>query len=692
MILMTPWLVVIVYYGLRGIVQQAGISNPFSEPIPFDYLVKLLAVFNFTGQPGTLRATQITRSLTLTAVSMLALIMLRLAHSKSQKIIALLSIWLLPFSFVPFIWMLSPQSHPRYLMPYFLSAWLIVAVLARQSMLNKGLRLILLSSTLVTIIFGLETYLFNEAYFRTDIRSAAIYLKENARPGDVVFIPYTDWSLPQYDTGSANIYMIPEHVKEQEIASYISSHPGTENIYLLDYQRGMLDSSEYVHFMLSRQGYLAERIHFHNVYLDRYVRNTTYTPVDCRPFSQVCVEGDPLCLIGVDIPNEGVSGAMLPISLCWSNANINHRYVLAFRLYTESGILVSSADDLLQNIDSQPSELWEESAFSRTYHRLPLTMGLLPKPYILELSIYTEDNPDLSTSFLLQDGTILPSVVLGKVTPSISVWIDSSPETVIPNINTMTPLNIDGLVLQGSRIDPSSITPGSNLYITLLWHVASDVTHKLTPAIHILQNGVELTQVIPWNGFDNIPEGRMLLDHNILVIPADVAAGPLDLVLSTGLQRDDIALGSIYVQAVEHVYEVPQIQYATKSEVAGIATLLGFNIEPVIEISAGDTFTVTLVWQAGELAQGNDLKVFVQLIDEERSVVAQHDSIPVNWTRPTTGWIEGEIIIDSHPVHWLTDEPGSGDVYVGLYDSVTGTRVKWENGEDALKLPLQFDY
>jgi hypothetical protein len=61
-------------------------------------------------------------------------------------------------------------------------------------------------------------------------------------------------------------------------------------------------------------------------------------------------------------------------------------------------------------------------------------------------------------------------------------------------------------------------------------------------------------------------------------------------------------------------------------------------------------------------------------------VVAQHDGIPANWSRPTPGWLPGEYIIDIHPVpiiDYISSE--TYQVYVGLYDRTTGERVSPNN-------------
>jgi hypothetical protein len=88
-----------------------------------------------------------------------------------------------------------------------------------------------------------------------------------------------------------------------------------------------------------------------------------------------------------------------------------------------------------------------------------------------------------------------------------------------------------------------------------------------------------------------------------------------------------------------------------------------------------DIVPLTLFWQA-QAPVGEDHQVFVHLLDEEGQLVAQSDSAPAGGTRPTSGWGEGEVIVDRHGV-LLGDElaPGTYELRVGMYLPATGERL-----------------
>jgi len=43
-----------------------------------------------------------------------------------------------------------------------------------------------------------------------------------------------------------------------------------------------------------------------------------------------------------------------------------------------------------------------------------------------------------------------------------------------------------------------------------------------------------------------------------------------------------------------------------------------------------------------------DYVVFLHLLDEKGQIVAQRDIAPAGGTRPTSGWIAGEVVVDLH--------------------------------------------
>ena len=64
-------------------------------------------------------------------------------------------------------------------------------------------------------------------------------------------------------------------------------------------------------------------------------------------------------------------------------------------------------------------------------------------------------------------------------------------------------------------------------------------------------------------------------------------------------------------------------------------------------------------------------------MDDEDRIWAQKDSVPAGGTRPTTGWVRGEVIVDEYELAVDADAPGGDYILeVGMYEEGTGLRLR----------------
>ena len=109
-------------------------------------------------------------------------------------------------------------------------------------------------------------------------------------------------------------------------------------------------------------------------------------------------------------------------------------------------------------------------------------------------------------------------------------------------------------------------------------------------------------------------------------------------------------------------------------ELGGQIRLNSSEVAPT-SVKAGDTLSVTLVWQAVRLPAA-DYTVFVHLQDAGRHIVAQADSPPQAGAYPTSFWDANETVVDDHTLSLPDDLPvGDYTVVVGLYRPDTGERL-----------------
>ena len=76
----------------------------------------------------------------------------------------------------------------------------------------------------------------------------------------------------------------------------------------------------------------------------------------------------------------------------------------------------------------------------------------------------------------------------------------------------------------------------------------------------------------------------------------------------------------------------------------------------------------------------------MHLLGPGGTLVAQSDSEPANWTRPTTGWLPGEVVLDKR-VMAIPGEasPGEYTLQAGMY-TLQGGRLRTPDGSDAVRL------
>jgi 4-amino-4-deoxy-L-arabinose transferase-like glycosyltransferase len=137
-----------------------------------------------------------------------------------------------------------------------------------------------------------------------------------------------------------------------------------------------------------------------------------------------------------------------------------------------------------------------------------------------------------------------------------------------------------------------------------------------------------------------------------------------------------VALGRIRLRARERTFalsEPPQIPLSIT--VGHGATLMGLN-RTTTTVQPGAVFTITLIWRARR-SFALDYTVFVHMrADRDGHVWAQSDHWPQKGNAPTSSWVPGQIVVDTHTLTLPPDTPpGSYELFAGLYDAESGGRL-----------------
>jgi hypothetical protein len=134
-------------------------------------------------------------------------------------------------------------------------------------------------------------------------------------------------------------------------------------------------------------------------------------------------------------------------------------------------------------------------------------------------------------------------------------------------------------------------------------------------------------------------------------------------------------LGTISVQGRPVTFERPQgIQHPKEARLGEHVALIGYGLSAE-STSPGSTLTLTLYWQAlGPISQS--YKVFTHLLGPDGEIWGQKDDLPGGGSLPTSGWVEGEYLVDSYPILLKHDAPdGEYIIAIGMYEESKGVRL-----------------
>ncbi|MEA3342449.1 MAG: glycosyltransferase family 39 protein [Chloroflexota bacterium] len=394
-----------------------------------------------------------------------------------------------------------------------------------------------------------------------------------------------------------------------------------------------------------------------------------------------------LTLIGYDqnqaeIPADGT----LRLDLYWSAvARPTARYQAVIHLVGPDGLRWSQPDSFRPRdyADHPPTTTWDPGRYALDSHEVEPLPGTPPGDYDILLTLF--DRATLSPLSVLneQGQPAAPTLVLGQVTLT-----RPRRPAELPQENRID-LPMMDLALLTADFDRDQAAPGSSVYLTLMWHAIRDgdngpssnqcfQTLTLLSPDGAVAAGYSLP--LPVHSWQ---KGDVWRSQHQLLLPATLETGNYTWTVEwSSLSSDPI--GQISIIAPSHTFTAPPVDVETDTRLGDIATLLGATCE-LANLQPGTPLTVTLVWRAEETPSAS-YHVFLHLLDAEGELVAQSDSIPANWTRPTTGWLPGEYITGAHTLAIPPDAPaGEYALLAGLY-LPGGERLVTPSGDVAISL------
>lgn len=263
----------------------------------------------------------------------------------------------------------------------------------------------------------------------------------------------------------------------------------------------------------------------------------------------------------------------------------------------------------------------------------------------------------------------------------------------------------DLVALRAYGLEPAAVYPGTWLHLGLYWEVQHPSEHDVTLSLQLVdqQGAAAEAWTLSPVGLQYRPpgwrSGELLWGRHDLFIPPATRPGSYRLAIG---MRDAIGrplpirnqwrvwtwgassavLGEVQVLEPAREEGVPGLAHLVEARSTAGIDLVGFEGLPQ-RIRRGQSLEVGLYWRAAGVPRAS-YKVSVQLLGADgRTILAQEDSIPAGWERPTTGWQLGEVVSDRHRIPVPASAAAQqASLIVALYDEDTGARVQWlEEGE-----------
>jgi hypothetical protein len=267
------------------------------------------------------------------------------------------------------------------------------------------------------------------------------------------------------------------------------------------------------------------------------------------------------------------------------------------------------------------------------------------------------------------------------------------------------------LDLTGYNVDREEAAPGDPLLVTLFWKLESAVDESCVAYLQLLDAhgeqvmACDLPPVREDFPVSTWQAGDVWRGQHLLWLPPGLESGRYDWRLrlcpetssEVCISADGVmhaptfSLKPLDIHAPERHWTVPALDIETDVHVGDVAILLGVILEPGPSVRPGDVLHTTLVWRADSETR-TSYRVFLHLIGPENtdgwplSAIAQSDGVPGAWTRPTTGWISGEILKDPRALPIPPETlPGTYRLQAGMY-TLEGGRLPTSEGDDAVIL------
>ncbi len=253
--------------------------------------------------------------------------------------------------------------------------------------------------------------------------------------------------------------------------------------------------------------------------------------------------------------------------------------------------------------------------------------------------------------------------------------------------------------LLGYASQTAPVRPGDQFTVTLFFQALQPITSDDVLALHVLGRGgiEEVAKLDTWPGGGNgattqWTPGVIYADTYSLqvartatwpsVLSLEVAMwrahpeAPMLLTTAAGAPLESVKFPVARVTRTELLQPEPPVQLDTAFD-RGL-DLVGYAAVPNTTTAAGP-LSLTLYWHLDLTADPPPVAytVFLHLVSATGALAMEPaDAPPLNGDWPTTAWLPGATVTDTHLIALPADlPPGRYDLRLGLYDPATGDRL-----------------
>jgi hypothetical protein len=364
----------------------------------------------------------------------------------------------------------------------------------------------------------------------------------------------------------------------------------------------------------------------------------------------------------------------IPITLYWETiGRINGEHNVYIRLVDEHGNIWGQVDRMVLAGLWRPDR-WYTGYFLRDEYKLPVDPATPPGTYHFEVGMY-----DFSSG---ESFGVVKNI--GQVTLTASQRL-VAPDDVEIETELMVPIN-DKLTLVGHNYEDVSFPPGGEITGKVFWQAARSLDSEYQIEFSLLDTDQQQEYIVTEQPLSSDYATTRWRRSEVVGaayrfrIPAVAPPGEYPLALNvvdpqTGSRvGEPVIVANIMVEALDRNFELPENVAPISAVANDEVELVGYKLFEQ-DVSPGGKFGLILYWRTLDFTESN-YTVFVHAVGPDQVMRGQWDSVPVQGTSPTGGWVPGEIIEDHYEIPMAEDAPPwKYDIFVGMYNPVTGHRL-----------------